>query len=958
MLSYQAAEFHKIFPLVSTILSSVQQIPDPKSDLTLLKAAVDATAQFLKWCSDEFIYDTGLVDSLLLCLRYPSLASSGLTGLSLVASLFSQDEALVKDSEGSAQMERLAFNVMGAVDEMVGCTGSSVESAYEAWRQTVDDSTVNSLASLLINRYLKRQHEYLLQFSLREDDAILKMCIDCYWVRLVEIVADDRVAGPSTFTGAELAALNSLTVTGREISLWDATDQFRDLLEKRAWMKPMLNGILLVAFERMVPPAEEQNVFAESDGDDGGRELLIESESLALHASIRDALVMLSHIAFYDTITAVQRQASELKGPLLDRPSINRVVYVIGALATRLLHTSILPESLISAIETDKSLGFPLPDDSAWFSNVVTTFESLLEICPSPDDKLYLDTQTIFLLGRFPKFLDENRVFLSLLMSKIFSILLDTSPVPASATNMATDTLEIVSYFNRTALCESIDIDGVSIIEHLLLEERPALAVKFSSNLVVLSSIYSSFGAAIRPLWWFREGPRLLEMLFSDINTEYRRWMNIVTSGGFEAIASSDAYQFFYKTFRLSIAVSGSLKGGFAPQMEHFEESLPVIYGVLSAYIAQAVEQGGIVVAGHSTIRWLRRVRKKVLLLAVVYGSGISIDSTADAKDTLPTFRPAIHRFGRITLPKLFDIVLTDWMASPPELREVEAMDIVDQSLNNLGGLIPREVLNKILEAIIGSVAAYLDAGDYHLYSEIRRSQFFILGFACSTRLLRIEELPADKQEQLIRIAVAGMKIFNRDVSKNALVMVYHFFGSYFPSIAVSTTFDRSKSPPKSSEFLATGIEVILDTVWEVMTDMQHLNTFENQAPVIARIFDIMSEAPRQVLREDQYEPGESNKGWLQRWFLRSLVKSFPQLALNPTTCEDLFQQLWSLPRRSTADEDAFGAALRDTFFDLAQFRVSDQSALSAKRTESPEEREEAVRRRIPSLALDSKVCL
>lgn len=42
----------------------------------------------------------------------------------------------------------------------------------------------------------------------------------------------------------------------------------------------------------------------------------------------------------------------------------------------------------------------------------------------------------------------------------------------------------------------------------------------------------------------------------------------------------------------------------------------------------------------------------------------------------------------------------------------------------------PIEFLQSTVNAIVGSMVSYVDSDTYHLYSEIRRSQYFILGKA------------------------------------------------------------------------------------------------------------------------------------------------------------------------------------------------------------------------------------
>ena len=88
-----------------------------------------------------------------------------------------------------------------------------------------------------------------------------------------------------------------------------------------------------------------------------------------------------------------------------------------------------------------------------------------------------------------------------------------------------------------------------------------------------------------------------------------------------------------------------------------------------------------------------------------------------------------------------------------------------------------------------------------------------------------MERLPRPDQERVLKISLEGMKVYNRDVAKNALVMAYHFFGNFHPSILVPTSFEPSRTPPPDSAFLALAVEPILDGVWDVMTDSEHKNS-------------------------------------------------------------------------------------------------------------------------------------
>ncbi|KAL8281218.1 hypothetical protein RQP46_006252 [Phenoliferia psychrophenolica] len=966
MRNHLMLHLNSVIPLLATLLGGIHQLsPGQDSlDLGLIKAAVDTMTAFLVWIESDSLFQTGIPEALVVCLKYPKLALSAMGALSLTATLFSQD--MINPDDSRDRVIDLARAVMSAVEEMLGSQGGPAPQAYAAWRETVGDDEANALASLLINiatdgifwdewrdhqPLLQRQNEYFFQIGLHEDDAVMKMIFDCHWHRLLEVVGHDR--DRLLLPREDIVLLIGFSHNGRALLPNEGSPDLRELVEKRQWMKPFFDGMVTVAFERMVAPSEEQIGYTNSIHDEPTRELLVESEQLSLHATMRDAVVIHSHLFFFDSMALLHQKLVEFTGPTLPRAKFSRFIWVVGALATRLLVELQLPSFIKRAILQEAHVHpSPLPEEQ-WFVGVVQALGALRERCPAPEEQLFLDTEIVFLLGRYPKCLDVHRDLLELLLGKIFAILDGPPDTPTEAISMATDTLEIISYYNREALSRNEEGE-MSLTEQLLVEQRTKVTTKYSNNLVVLSSVYGSFGAAIRALWWVEEGRRLLGILFQDINPEFQRWMDEVAKSP-SAIARPEAYQFFYKALRLNISVCGSLKGGFAPQMDILSPFLPILYDSISSYIASAAQQGGVVVAGHSTVRWLRRVRCKLILLCVIHGVGIGIDSRTDPSVALESFHPSIERFGKETVPALANVVLTDWMSSPPELREVEAMDLVDQSLNNLGAILPLEMLHSVIDMIVDSMIAYIDSGDYILYSEIRRSQYFVM---------EMEQLPRVQQERILKIALSGMKVFNRDVAKNALgeplpsnQMSYHFFANYPPSILVPTAFEpRRAPPPKNTEFLSFAVEPMLDSVWEIMTDAEHKNTFENQAPVVARIFTVMAESPRQVLDASQYGPGESNRGWIERWFHSALIRSFPHLAENQSTCEELFQTLWELPRTSTADEDAFGVVLRDFFLDLAQFRqAGNNKALFTKREETQDQQEAAVRERIPSLAISRR---
>lgn len=54
----------------------------------------------------------------------------------------------------------------------------------------------------------------------------------------------------------DLVVISRLTYLGGELAPGEGSMELQEAVEKRTWMKPLFEGLLNVAYERMVAPAE------------------------------------------------------------------------------------------------------------------------------------------------------------------------------------------------------------------------------------------------------------------------------------------------------------------------------------------------------------------------------------------------------------------------------------------------------------------------------------------------------------------------------------------------------------------------------------------------------------------------------------------------------------------------------------------------------------------------------
>ncbi|KAM0746167.1 hypothetical protein T439DRAFT_337344 [Meredithblackwellia eburnea MCA 4105] len=868
---------------------------------------LSTTAQFLTWISPDFVESSPVfLESLGVALLWNELKCDAMLGLGLIFSLLNEVPLVAREERD--KVADMLDGVLGKLDLMM--------------RRREGTSEKEGPFFLTITR----ANEYLLQISLNSSEDTLLMCLDNHWIPILGFITD----GNTVATSSDVAengineAINRLSLNGTRVSERRDTmlspaqmgESSRRMME---WFAPLFAQLRELCLARMISPSVEQSVPLDQAPDDGTvRELFTDGSTVALHTSLRDVIVGLSLVDWKNMLGFIRQKIDQAAVFPLRRTEIEHLVWFLAALATRHFGEQVIPRQLCDIDLQSHKLG----DTTDWFREALAALQSMANCCTTIEERMFMESMIIFLLGRFPDFLNENPDYLALAIQKIFELLKNPEPIPPRFINNATDSFEIIAYFNRARICQRV-APLPSLAERILMNERPMVSQIYGSSLGVFLAAAAAVTAGPTPL-----------------------------------------HEALYQSLRLYTSVSSTLKGGFMHTMKEIGPALAPLYESTSRIIAAAVAKDCLPAAQHVTVRWLRRVRRQVILLAIMHGSGISIDSSApNIGSEGAGFRKAITSFAREILPPLADAAIGDFMRSSPELREVEIMDLMDQSLNNLGGVLSKEWLVEVSLSVIKSAAQYVESGDYHLYR-----------FACSTRLIRAELLSEDMQQALLELVLYGMKVFNRDVAKNALVMAYHFFGSYHPIIAVPTAFEKSVATAPNDSFLAMSVEPILNSVWEVMTDSEHKNTFENQSPVVARIFNILSQSAAQVLPPDRYAVGETNKEWLRRWFLASLQKAFPQLEtygyslfsdiMKLFACPFLINSghspfirlpvstnpTWNLVRRTCAEEDHFGAVLRDFFLDLAQFRKSDNRELFLKKDETTKGKETTMRFRIPSL--------
>ncbi|GAA5927973.1 hypothetical protein JCM10213_000939 [Rhodosporidiobolus nylandii] len=386
-----------------------------------------------------------------------------------------------------------------------------------------------------------------------------------------------------------------------------------------------------------------------------------------------------------------------------------------------------------------------------------------------------------------------------------------------------------------------------------------------------------------------------------------------------------------YRVVRLNASLALSLRSSYSSQLHHIFPSLLQLYRQASSYIHETVEQEGPEAAEKSAVRLARMIRKQLHLLMTCYTLSLSHDAPTFGNGS-PLSLPAAHEsasarsllalthFADVLLPAWLEVIMLDFSSSPIELAEVALLDFCHQVLACLGPALDPAVLNAMLLPGVAWMLSHVRQDRFRDFPELRCAAYFVFGFAISHQALRLEQHLPEAQDELAELCMYGMGVQNRDVAKNALVAAYHLHASCAPERI--SAMSRSQASSAFSFFERHAL-VFLCRTWELMNDGLHGTVFENQAPLIARIWEVTASYPQRIFSSEAYQLNETNEGLMRRWMVEMLLQTFPALTSDVETCYAIFEDLWSMPRRNVEEEDVFGRRLKDYILDLQHFRTA-----------------------------------
>lgn len=363
------SEFSQVFQLCLFVLENSLNAP-------LISATLETLLKFLNWIPLGYIFETKLI-TMLVCkfLTIPMFRNVSIKCLSEVAGLqlanydmifitmfkqtMEQFEQMIPEE---TDMNQIYMN--GNDDEqcfvqnlaMFLCTFLRVHGPLVERRETVD-----ALQKALV---------YLVMISEVEDVEIFKITLE-YW--------------------------NSLAC-----DLYKETPYGTQSTRKATYTK-ILSKVRYIMISRMAKP--EEVLVVENENGEVVREFMKDTNSINLYKNMRETLVYLTHLDYFDTERIMtEKLNNQVNGTEFSWKNLNTLCWAIGSIS-----------------------GAFFEEDEKRF--LVTVIKDLLGLCEQKkgkDNKAIIASNIMYVVGQYPRFLRAHWKFLKTVVNKLFEFMHET----------------------------------------------------------------------------------------------------------------------------------------------------------------------------------------------------------------------------------------------------------------------------------------------------------------------------------------------------------------------------------------------------------------------------------------------------------------------------------------------------------------------------------------------------
>eukprot|EP01117_Protostelium_nocturnum_P011324 TRINITY_DN4108_c0_g1_i1.p1 TRINITY_DN4108_c0_g1~~TRINITY_DN4108_c0_g1_i1.p1 ORF type:complete len:1068 (-),score=171.31 TRINITY_DN4108_c0_g1_i1:50-3253(-) len=860
-------DFSKIFELCQLILDNSRQP-------SLLLVTLQTLLRFLNWIPLGYLFETNLVEKL--CTKFlpvPIFRNAALECLGEIGSLSITSEA--PQATQATFFEKVFQNVMTQIAGILP-PGTNIADKYE--EGSGEDQQFVQILSIFLTGFLKNHlsvvekqelqpmlleaHYYIAAISLVEDIEIFKICLE-YWNKLATDLYQE------SGSQSQPLMLNTNSSSAR-----------------KKFYAPVLTRARLALIGRM--PKPEEVLIVEDENGEIVRETYKDSDAITLYKSMRETLVLLTHLDPDDTQSILlQKLQSQVDGTEWSWHNLNTLSWAVGAI------------SGVQNEEQEKRF-------------LVTVIKELLSLCENKrgkDNKAVVASDIMYVVGQYPRFLKAHWKFLKTVVNKLFEFMHENHP---GVQDMACDTFLKISQKCRAKFVRVQLGDQIPYVDEILVALPQTISELENSQ---IQTFYEAVGYMIQA----QPDNTVRESLVSRLmDLPNQTWSTTMAAAkeNVSHLQRDETMRNIANILKTNSRACFSMEHCYISQLGKIYLDMLNVYRAYSGMISTAVSQGGPNAARTSQARLMRIVKKETLKLVECF-----IDKSEDPETVMRNF-----------IPPLLEAVLTDYASNIPDARDPEVLSLMVVVINKLQGAMTSEI-PRIFDSVFGCTLEMITK-NFEDYPE-HRLHFFTLLRAINQYCFRaFFTLNPTQFKLVIDSVVWAFKHTERHISETGLTILYELLNNI-----------ANERPEISSAFYKSYFISLLQDIFFVLTDTFHKSSFKLQATILVAMFSAVEKGTVAVPLWDESntnDPAMTNQRFLREYVINLLTRAFPNLTSNQVRLfvTGLFTFVSSLPQ--------FKNTLRDFLAQIKEFSVAgDNDDLYWEEREARllQEKEEATKR-------------
>jgi exportin-1 len=862
-------EFQLIYQLCEFVMKNAKNV-------TTLQTTLQCFLRFLFWVPLYYVFETPLIDMLLhQFFPQPHFCCDALQCLAEVAAI---DPKSV-DTKYHPKVQKMYADFITNLSNIVqpqnikqfyveGDNGEEFVQRLTLFLTTILKTHLPILETQDLVWYLIQGLQYLVHISEVDDDEIFKICTE-YW----QFLADDLY--------------HKEIQHSRPVPTFSSPVATQSQSPRLQTYSPILAQVRHLLIDRM--PKPEEVLVVENEDGEVVKEHLKDVEVVALHKTVRETLVFLTHLNQQQTEDAIiEKLGLQVHpapgGPGWSRQGLSTLCWAIG--------------SISGAMRED--------DEKRYLVHVIKDLLGLCEVTRGKDNKAVIASNIMYVVGQYPRFLRAHWKFLKTVVNKLFEFMHETHP---GVQDMACETFLKICQRCKHQFVKHQHQEQSPFIEQLLIGSSTVADI--GSTIADLEThqinmFYEAVGYIVASEPNAEKRDSIIQKLFELPN---RDWMEIIGAAVQDPnlLQNQETMRKIAKILQINVRVSSSLGQPYVLQLAAIFEKMLQVYKLYSEAISMQVAANP-QSAKTSGVRLMRKVKQETLRL---------IETTVKKSEEM----------GRIVehfVPPLVDYVLADYQSNHPDTRDPEVLSLFAAIIKQAGDLITDQVprvLSAVFECTLQMITTNMEDFPEH------RINFFNLLKEINHNCFRaFFQIPGEVFKVLIDSIIWAIKHRERNIADTGLTILLEMLRNLDGLADVSTQFYQ--------QFLVS----LLHDIFTVLTDKEHEPGFKLQCAILQHMVSrVEGGMPATPLFNPAETPGvTSNQQFIRQKILAMLTEGFSD-RLTSTQLMEFVTALFD----PTRDVLTFQTLVRDFLVQIKEFNCDQWSESTFTQQLAAEQKDE-----------------